>query len=188
MGVTPTYGFPYPALSDPPNGPAQIQALAEAVEADLTVTDANIATINANSVLYTRVLGGQIRITNDSATSGSTEQVFATASSVSLAASSRFLIDVSVAFDVTAIGDEWDFRIRETNVGGTQRQEVVYGKTDNAVPYSMRYAYVHTTTTSDTKTWVGTVQRLGGTGTATVKATSYLLVYYLGPSSLTTTI
>lgn len=35
MGVTPVYGFPYPALTDSPNGPAQIQALAEAVESSL---------------------------------------------------------------------------------------------------------------------------------------------------------
>jgi hypothetical protein len=47
VGVTPIYGFPYPALTDSPNGPAQIQALAEAVEADLAVTDAAVAALNA---------------------------------------------------------------------------------------------------------------------------------------------
>lgn len=49
MGLTPVYGFPYPALTDSPNGPAQIQALAEAVEADLVVTDANVATLQSTS-------------------------------------------------------------------------------------------------------------------------------------------
>lgn len=47
MGVTPIYGFPYPALTDAPNGAAQIQALAEAVEADLAATDAAVAALDA---------------------------------------------------------------------------------------------------------------------------------------------
>lgn len=49
MGVTPVYGFPYPALTDAPDGPAQIRALAEAVEADLIVTDAAIAALQAET-------------------------------------------------------------------------------------------------------------------------------------------
>jgi len=32
MGTTPKYHFPYPEATDPPNGPAQMQALAMAVE------------------------------------------------------------------------------------------------------------------------------------------------------------
>lgn len=47
MGLTPIYGFPYPALTDSPNGPAQIQALAEAVEADLATTDATAASLSS---------------------------------------------------------------------------------------------------------------------------------------------
>lgn len=49
MGVTPIYGFPYPSLSDSPNGPAQLQALAEAVEADLSNTDSNVGALTAVS-------------------------------------------------------------------------------------------------------------------------------------------
>lgn len=49
MGLTPVYGFPYPALTDSPNGPAQLQALAEAVEADLVTTDANVAVLQGTS-------------------------------------------------------------------------------------------------------------------------------------------
>lgn len=36
MGATPIYALPYPAVSDPPNGPVQVQALADAVEALLS--------------------------------------------------------------------------------------------------------------------------------------------------------
>lgn len=44
MPSTPTYGIPYPSLSDPPNGPAQMQALALEVETEITRVDARIAT------------------------------------------------------------------------------------------------------------------------------------------------
>lgn len=44
MPTTPIYGLPYPALSDPPNGPAQIQALAEGVESELQRIDATADT------------------------------------------------------------------------------------------------------------------------------------------------
>src|SRR5688572_18584145 len=43
MPTTPTYGLPYPQLSDPPDGPAQFQALADEVEVELTRVDARIA-------------------------------------------------------------------------------------------------------------------------------------------------
>lgn len=47
MGLTPVYGFPYPAVSDSPNGPAQIQSLAEGVEAKLALTDASVVAVGA---------------------------------------------------------------------------------------------------------------------------------------------
>lgn len=40
MPVTPTYGIPYPSLSDAPDGPAQLEALADEVEVELTRLDA----------------------------------------------------------------------------------------------------------------------------------------------------
>jgi hypothetical protein len=48
MPVTPIYGIPYPALSDPPNGPSQMQALALEVETELARIDAVDGTQNAN--------------------------------------------------------------------------------------------------------------------------------------------
>lgn len=46
MGVTPIYGFPYPALTDSPNGPAQFQALAEAVEDDLNTVAGTVSSLS----------------------------------------------------------------------------------------------------------------------------------------------
>lgn len=45
MAATATYGFPYPGLSDSPHGPNQIQALAQAVEDQLELTDDEAALI-----------------------------------------------------------------------------------------------------------------------------------------------
>jgi hypothetical protein len=50
MPSTPIYGLPYPSLSDPPNGPAQFQALAEAVEAELDRIDDTISGVPISQV------------------------------------------------------------------------------------------------------------------------------------------
>lgn len=48
MPTTPIYGLPYPSLSDPPNGAAQIQALAEAIEVELQRLDSVPAAVTAS--------------------------------------------------------------------------------------------------------------------------------------------
>lgn len=45
MPTTPIYGIPYPSLSDPPNGPAQFQALALEVETELVRVDSAATTL-----------------------------------------------------------------------------------------------------------------------------------------------
>ncbi|MBN6037484.1 hypothetical protein [Amycolatopsis sp. 195334CR] len=51
MPSTPTYSFPYPALSDAPNVPAGLKALAEAVEAVLP-------TLGKKPIVYTGTAAG----------------------------------------------------------------------------------------------------------------------------------
>lgn len=61
MGLTPTYGLPYPDLDDPPNGPSQIAALANAMEYQLgllsTALTAATETANAALALATTAAG-----------------------------------------------------------------------------------------------------------------------------------
>lgn len=40
--TTPTYGFPYPTLADAPNGPGAFEALAEAVDAELSRVESGL--------------------------------------------------------------------------------------------------------------------------------------------------
>ncbi len=51
MPNTPVYSLPYPALSDPPNGAAQIQALAERVEATMSLAVVTTVTAVVSPVL-----------------------------------------------------------------------------------------------------------------------------------------
>jgi hypothetical protein len=47
MPVTPTYGLPYPALTDAPDVPADMKALAEGVESTVSTTDGNVAALDS---------------------------------------------------------------------------------------------------------------------------------------------
>lgn len=71
MGVTATYNFPYPELGDPPNGPVQINALAQAVEDQLEITD---ATVISRSTVYreARSAGDETVTTVDTDVAGAT--------------------------------------------------------------------------------------------------------------------
>lgn len=57
MGTTPQYGIPYPQLSDAPNGPTQMQALATQVEASLSPVDAKATSLDVAN----RKAGGEWR-------------------------------------------------------------------------------------------------------------------------------
>ncbi|MFI5561499.1 hypothetical protein ACIA2T_19650 [Amycolatopsis japonica] len=75
MPSTPTYAFPYPALTDPPNGAAQIQALATQVESKLSITDANVSTVLAD----TAKVGGEWRASaQQNLATGANKLTFAT--------------------------------------------------------------------------------------------------------------
>lgn len=58
MPVTPIYGLPSPALSDPPDGPAQISALANAVEATF---QAQVSALNATIAVLANPPRAQLR-------------------------------------------------------------------------------------------------------------------------------
>lgn len=49
--TTPTHGFPFPTLGDVPNVPADMQALAEAVDATMPTTAAGVVTVPAPSAV-----------------------------------------------------------------------------------------------------------------------------------------
>lgn len=184
MGVTPIYGFPYPALTDPPNGAAQIQALAEAVEADLAVTDSNIATINATGLTYAKFLGGQRRLAN-TAPVNTVETQCGSTGSRALPASSLIRVHLMAKFSVSVPNDDFLFRIRETNMVGTAVREVFTQRVSyNGVPYTFHMEYFYKTSVAETRTWVASVVRNIGTGNVEVEAGSVMGAWVEGASSL----
>lgn len=63
MPSTTRFGFPYPALTDPPNGPTQIGALATSVDTALgTLTDATAANFAALAASGEWTLGANLNI------------------------------------------------------------------------------------------------------------------------------
>lgn len=89
MPNTPVYGLPYPSLSEPPNGPAQFQDLAEAVELNLQATDANVATLALTTDKFsTGTANTSVQTTTGTTTSGSYTATFTggTAGSMSFTA------------------------------------------------------------------------------------------------------
>lgn len=70
MPTTPTYGLPYPALSDAPNGPSQIQALATEVEVELTRVDA-VKPIGHGTTAGKKMYGAAYAVTIDASGFGS---------------------------------------------------------------------------------------------------------------------
>lgn len=129
------------------------------------------------------LVGGKRRTTNAGATSGSTELQVMDTGALSLIANSMWVVEVVTNYSVSATGDDYDMRIRETTLGA-QLSEIVVPRTDNVVPYGFASSAIHTTTAAETRGFTATVQRIAGTGNATVAAGSYLSVTYLGPTGV----
>jgi hypothetical protein len=68
MPNTPIYGLPYPALTEPPDGPAQFEALAEAVESELARIDGNVSAVTTVTDKFATV----VLVTTTQNTSGTT--------------------------------------------------------------------------------------------------------------------
>lgn len=64
MPSTPIYGLPYPSLSDPPDGPAQIGALAQAVEDELNRIDGELAVLQDVPVAQSAAASGSVSTTS----------------------------------------------------------------------------------------------------------------------------
>ncbi|MGV9364531.1 hypothetical protein [Amycolatopsis sp. NPDC003731] len=90
MPNTPVYSLPYPASTDAPNGPAQIQALATAVENKFVSNDAAIAA--------SRCLSDVPVTTNSSNTSG-TGRVIWVSRTVTLVSGKRYKVTFDTGYD-----------------------------------------------------------------------------------------
>lgn len=183
--ATPIYGFPYPVLGDPPHGPNQVEDLAEAVEAALADTDADVAALVAADLTHARLINGTRRST-DTAPIDAIETVFSTSGALSLPAAATILVRVIANVFVSIAGSEYHFRLRETNIGGAVVKEDFSGAGYSAaVPYEFCYTYLYRTTVAEpSKTWVASVIRNTASGSIVCQLDSRVEAIYLGANTL----
>jgi hypothetical protein len=125
-------------------------------------------------------------------TSGGTEALInVNTGALVLEANSEYQVDFSVNYTGTVAGDVFNWIVRETNLSGTVIMQAVEPAIPAAgTPLIVRRSFIWRTTASVTKTWVGTIQRVTGTGTASITASSngstYAIATRLGPNSVIT--
>lgn len=112
------------------------------------------------------VLGGLNRTTGTGTTS-TTELQWGTTGAVNLAPNSCYVIVAVVRLTGGTTADEFTVRVRDTNTAGTERGGNYLTMSANGHVGGMAIG-VYNTTSAESHTFVGTIQRSGGSGTATV--------------------
>jgi hypothetical protein len=158
---------------------------------NLTVSGSG--TVNGLSVMG--VVGGKRFVTGGTIagpTSGTTEGLCnVDTGSISYAANSEYLVEVQMNWTPTVANDTFDWIIRDTNLAGAVIMQAVDPGGPASVPRIVKREFVFRTTTAvPSKTFVASVQRTTGTGTASITASSngstYTKVTYLGPNTTLT--
>lgn len=146
---------------------------------------------NLTHVRFANVLiGGIERITADASTSGTTEKIWATTPTLALDAASTYEVEAGMKYSSTVAADDYVMRIREDNISGAIRIAFATTKVSSAsTGYWLTFkAFFKTTGAVGAKQFVGTIQRLSGTGTCPTDANSYLVVRRVGTSTVLATV
>jgi hypothetical protein len=185
--ITPIYGLPYPALSDPPNGPAQFQALAEAVEHELQRIDADVDTLQATD----STINGQISVINANiagngrlvtaagvinTTSGTTELDIPKLAIENWVVNNGFwyILNLKMSAQASAGGDSYLVRIRkDTALSGTVIAQFEWITQVAGFTHSLtqHIPWQAPATDGDADFYVS-VQRIAGTGVLAVNGLS----------------
>jgi hypothetical protein len=137
--------------------------------------------------LISSTVGGQ-RVINAQAAVAATETVVVSTGSLSLDGQSTYKITYYMLGTAGGTGADFDLRIRETNLAGANVKEQVMPQTQLAYPLGMAIHHVYVTTVAETKGWVGTLQRVGGTVTMAPSPGSFIQVEKIGTSSIFSTV
>jgi hypothetical protein len=150
--------------------------------------EATAAALNGASGVQTA--GGIVRVTNATATSGTVESAWATTGTLALAASTTYEVTAKLYYGGSVSGDGFFFRLRLTNVAGTQLQVIVLPliATSGGGPYEAEIVYTFTTSVAVNDIFCATLVRNSGTGTAQALAGSKISVRSEGGSSVYSTV
>lgn len=173
MPVTPVYALPYPSLSDAPNGPAQFQALAEAVESKFVSVDSITSSHTASITLLNR-LGIKDRASRSTdSTATATEIGVLRLDDVPILAGRIYAIQTTpLGLDSTSTNDEIIAQFRFTTDGSTPTTastvlpggRVQVRQTDSNVPEHKTIYTTYTPAANETLSLLLTVARLAGAG------------------------
>jgi hypothetical protein len=182
VGATPVYGFPYSAGTDAPNGPAQIQALAEAVESKFVTSDAAIAAANANIGTYRKLVGIERLASNTGAFSSETAVLIVNAAPIP--ANTFYVAEFIPKYNVSVAGARWIYRFKDVGTNALLMDIVDPGATEAGVPLQARFRYSDVTTTALSRSLYVSVERYSGGGNYVAEAGSTLAIYAECPSAL----
>jgi len=198
-GVTPIYSLPYPSLTDAPNGPAQIQSLAEEVETELARIDSGLNTNTANIATNTTTLARLGIVawgnrTSPSSTVTTTITGVLRIDDIPVSSGTSYVVEATnVILDSTVTGDGLQADIRFTTDGSTPVTgspplpgSIIYGRiitANSGESKVIRCVYVPPS--NQTLSILLCVQRIGGTGNARLFAGTNdrleLGIYKVGP-------
>lgn len=130
-------------------------------------------------VMPGQTVGGQYRTTVPAGVAA-TETVLVSTGAVSLDRNSIYKVTFSAIGDMGAASCDFDFRIRETNVTGTISKEQVMPRNIDLYPVGHVLTHWYATSVAETKTWVGTTQRIVGTGNFTPRIGTSIQVEKVG--------
>lgn len=115
-------------------------------------------------VLAGHTVGGQYRTSVPPAIN-TVETALVSTNAISLDRNSLYKVTFQVLGDISVVtANDFDMRIRETSVTGTIVKEKVIPANANAYPVGDTVAHWYATSAAESKTWVGTIQRITGTG------------------------
>lgn len=143
-----------------------------------------------NAALGVQTVGGLVRVTTSSFTSGTTELAWATTPSYTLPANSEITVEAELYLVLAAAGvDQFVCRIRDTNVSGTIRAAIAPYPTSasGSGPYPIVYSYTFTTTTSISYSACGTILLSSGTGQGQAAIGSKITISTIGASGVLST-
>jgi len=148
-------------------------------------------TFTVGGLPVTCVAGGRRYVSGSTlaTTSGTTEILTGVdTGTLSLDANSSYLITIQLNMNQSAASDTYNFIVRDTNISGTVRYQAVTPPNGAAgIPLVVKISFIWKTTTATSIKWVVSMQRISGSGTASITASSngstYAIATKYGPSA-----
>lgn len=131
-------------------------------------------------------IGGQVRVNDTAGAVTTTETVVVTSPTFGLDASSLYEVTFHLTGDISGSGTDFDLRIRADTLGGAQLRQKVMPQSGNAYPVGDTVHLLYGTTATESRAFVGTLQRVVGTATFTPRPGCYVEVRKMGTSSILT--